>query len=216
MNVEEYGFEPQNHHRTLFLQLVFSAYCYYVFFLPLRNYNMFSYFLLFYFIRTMKIITGRRRLVLTEGSPTTIVDNSKLALFAGYYTRRLFPLSAFLNGVAGIHSSLINLNEIKTRVFEFFLACLKCDSLCHNIFSLHKNFPAVTSLFSNSKLTDPMASSGTPHSREMTDPQPGLNSEYLESETVSSKCRIVCVMSDCCLVEGLYVLIWLPLCLRRG
>ena len=67
--------------------------------------------------------------------------------------------------------------------------------------------------FSNSKLTDPSASSGIPHSREMTDPQvPGLNSEHLELESVSSKCRIVCFMSDCCPVEGLYALIWLPLC----
>ena len=118
------------------------------FFLFLRNYYMFSYVLLFYFTRTMKIITGCRRLVLTEESPTTMDDNNKLAVFAGYYTRFLFPLSAFLNGVAGIHPSLINLSEIKTRVFEFFLACLECYSLCYNIFfSLHKNFPAVTSLF---------------------------------------------------------------------
>ena len=117
------------------------------FFLSLRNYHMFSYFLLFYFTRTMKIITGRRRLGLTEESPTTMDDTNKLAVFAGYYTRCLFLLSAFLNGVAGIHPSLINLNEIKTHVFEFFLACLECDSLCYNIFSLHKNFPAVTSLF---------------------------------------------------------------------
>ena len=116
-------------------------------FLSLRNYYMLSYFLFFYFTRTMKIITGRRRLVLTIESPTTNNENNKLAVFAGYYTRCLFPLSAFLNGVACIHPSLINLNEIKTHVFEFFLACLECDSLCYNIFSLHKNFPAVTSHF---------------------------------------------------------------------
>ena len=53
----------------------------------------------------MKIITGRRRLVLTEESPTTMDDNNKfkVLVFAGYYTRCLSPLSAFLNGVAGIH-----------------------------------------------------------------------------------------------------------------
>ena len=90
------------------------------FFLSLRNCYMFSYFLLFYFTRTMKIITGRRRLVLTEESPTTMDNNNTLAVFAGYFTRCLFPLSAFLNGEAGIHPSRINLNEIKTRVFEFF------------------------------------------------------------------------------------------------
>ena len=118
-----------------FSQLVFSGYCYY-FFLSLRNYYMFPYFLLFYFTRTMKIITGRLRLVLTEESPTTMDYNNKLAVFAEYYTRCLFPLSAFLNGVAGIHLSLINLNEIKTCVFEFFLACLEWDWLCYNIFFL--------------------------------------------------------------------------------
>ena len=96
-------------------------------------------FLFFYFTRTMKIITGRRRLVLTEESPTTMDDNNKLVVFAGYYTRCLFPLSAFLNGVAGIHPS-INLNKIKTRAFEFFLACLECDSLCYNIFLFTRTF----------------------------------------------------------------------------
>ena len=172
-------------------------------FLSLRNYYMFSYFLLFYFTRTMKIITGRRRLVLTVESPTTMGDNNKLAVFAGYYTRCIFPLSVFLNGVAGIHPSLISLNEIKTRVFEFFLACLECDSLLYNILFSSQELSCRHKPFSNSKLTDPSASSGTPHSREMTDPQPGLNSEYLESETVFLQsvelfvlCRIAALSKD--------------------
>ena len=79
----------------------------------------------------MKIITGRRLWVLTEESPrlTTMYDNT-LAVFAGYYTRSLFPLPAFLNGVAGIHPGLINLNEIKTPVLELLLPCIERDSLC--------------------------------------------------------------------------------------
>ena len=87
----------------------------------------------------MKIITGRRHWVLTEESPrlTTMDDNNTLTVFAGYYTRSLFPLPALLNGVAGLNS----LNEIMTPVHEFFLACIKRDLLCYN------NFPAVTSLF---------------------------------------------------------------------
>ena len=70
----------------------------------------------------MKIITGRRHWVLTEESPrlTTMDDLNTLAVFAGYYTRSLFALPAFLNDVAGIHPGLINLNEIKTPVLEFF------------------------------------------------------------------------------------------------
>ena len=116
----------------------------------------------------MKIITGRRHWVLTEESPrlTTIDDNNTLAVFAGYYTRNLFPLPGFLNDVAGIHPGLIKLNEIKTPVLEFFLICIERDSLCYNILSLHKSFPVVTSLH---VLADPSASSGSPHSREMTD-----------------------------------------------
>ena len=84
----------------------------------------------------MKIITGCRRWVLTEESTrlTTMDDNNTLAVFAGYYARSLFSLSAFLNGVAVIHTGLINLNKIKTRVLEFFLACIERDSLCYNIF----------------------------------------------------------------------------------
>ena len=94
------------------------------------------YVLLFYFTRTIKIITGRRHWVLTEESPrlTTIGDNNTLTVFAGYYTRSLFPLPAFLNGVAGIHPVLISLNEIMAPVLEFFLARIERDSLCYNIF----------------------------------------------------------------------------------
>ena len=49
-------------------------------------------------------LTGRRHWVLTEESPrlTTIDDNNTLTVFTGYYTRSFIPLSAFLNGVAGI------------------------------------------------------------------------------------------------------------------
>ena len=99
-------------------------------FLFLRNFHIFSYF--FYFTRSMKIITSRRHWVLTEESPrlTTMDDNNTLAVFAGYYTRSLFPLPAFLNDVAGIHQGLIKLNEIKTPVLEFFLTCIERDSLC--------------------------------------------------------------------------------------
>ena len=70
----------------------------------------------------MKIIKGRRHWILTEESPrlTTMDDNNTLAVFAGYYTGSLFPLSAFLNDVAGIHPGLIKLNEIETPVLEFF------------------------------------------------------------------------------------------------
>ena len=83
----------------------------------------------------MKIITGRRHWVLPEESPrlTTMDDNNTLTVFAGYYSRILFPLPAFLNGVAGIHQGLISLNEIMTPVLEFFLAYIERDSLCYNI-----------------------------------------------------------------------------------
>ena len=86
--------------------------------------NLFIFlFYFFYFTRTMKIITGRRHWVLTEESPrlTTMDDNNTLTVFAGYYTRSLFPLPAFLNLVAGIHPGLISLNEIMTPVLELFL-----------------------------------------------------------------------------------------------
>ena len=70
----------------------------------------------------MKIITGRRHWFLTEESHrmTTMDDNNTLAVFAGYYTRSLFPLPAFLNDVAGIHPGLIKLNESKTPVLNSF------------------------------------------------------------------------------------------------
>ena len=127
----------------------------------------------------MKIITGRRHWVLTEESPrlTTVDDNNTLAVFAGYYTRSLFPLPAFLNDKAGIHPGLIKLNEIKTPVLEFFLTCIERDSLCYNSFVSSQELSChhKPKCISNSKLTDPSASSGSPHSREMTDTQPGLN-----------------------------------------
>ena len=144
-------------------------------FLFLRNFHIFSYF--FYFTRNMKIITGRRHWVLTEESPrlTTMDDNNTLAVFAWYYTRSLFPLPAFLNDVAGIHSGLIKLNEIKASVLEFFLTCIERDSLCYNIFVSSQELSCRHKPISNSKLTGPSASSGSPHSREMRDTQPGLN-----------------------------------------
>ena len=94
------------------------------------------FFSLFYFTRTMKIITGRRHWVLTEESPrlTTMDDNHTLTVFEGYYIRSLILLPAFLKGAAGIHPALISLNEIRTLVLEFFLACIERDSLCYNIF----------------------------------------------------------------------------------
>ena len=86
----------------------------------------------------MKIITGRRHLVLTEESArlTTMDDNNTLTVFEGYYmyTRSLFPLPAFLNGVANFHPVLISLNEIMTLVLEFVLVCIERDSLCYYIF----------------------------------------------------------------------------------
>ena len=101
----------------------------------LLNFHIPSYFL--YFTRRMKIIRGRRHWVLTAESPrlTMMDDNNTLAVFAGYYTRSLFPLPAFLNDlhVASIHPGLIKLNEIKTPVLEFFLTCIERDSLCYNI-----------------------------------------------------------------------------------
>ena len=115
-------------------------------------------------------IRGRRHWVPTEESPrlTTMDDNNSLAMFAGYYTRSLFPLPAFLNDVAGIHSGLIKLNEIKTPVLEFFLTCIERDSLCYNIFVSSQELSCrhKPTCISNSKLTDPSPSSGSPHSRE--------------------------------------------------
>ena len=67
-------------------------------------------------------------------------------------------------------------------VLEFFLACIERDSLCCNIFVSSQEVFTRHKFFSNSKLTYTSASSGYPHSREMTE----LNSEYLESATVST------------------------------
>ena len=104
------------------------------FFFFLGKIKSFYIVLLFYFTRTMKIITGRRHWVLTEESPmlTTMPmdDTNTLTVFAGYYARSLFPLPVFLNGVAGVHPGLISLNEIMTPVLEFLLACIERDSLC--------------------------------------------------------------------------------------
>ena len=99
---------------------MFLVITFYVFFFFIQIFISFRIF--FYFTRTMKIITGRRPWILTEESPrlTTMEDNNTLAVFAGYYTRSLFPLPSFHNGVAGIHPGLIKLNEIKTPVLEFF------------------------------------------------------------------------------------------------
>ena len=146
-----------------------------MFFFFFEIFISFLFVFFFYFTRSMKIITGLRHWVLTEESPrlTTMDDNNTLVVFAGYYTRSLFPMPAFLNDVAGIHPGLIKLNESKTPFLEFFLTCIERDSLCYNISSQEHSFR--NKPFSNSKLTDPSASSESPHSREMTDTQPGLN-----------------------------------------
>ena len=148
-----------------FFRLVFSGYCFYVLFLFLRNFHIFSIFFFHYFTRSMKIIKGCRHWVLTEESPGL----TTMAVLAGYYTRSFFPLPAFLNDVAGIHQGIIKLNEIKTPGLEFFLTCIECDSLCSNIF--------------------------------------------VSSQELSCRHK---PMSDCCLVEGLNVLIWLSIRSRRG
>ena len=123
-----------------------------ILFLP--DFHIFSYF--FYSTRTMKIITGRRPLVLTEESPrlTTMDDNNTLAVFVGYYTRSFFPLPAFLNGVARIHPGIINLKQIKTPVLEFLPPCIKRDSLCYNIFVSSQKLSCRDKPVYNSKLTD--------------------------------------------------------------
>ena len=140
---------------------MFSGYCFYVIFF---FFELFIYFRVFflYITRSMKIIT-RRHWVLTEESPrlTTMDDNNTLAVFAGYYTRSLFPLPAFLNDVAGIHPRLIKLNEIKSPVPEFFLTCIEGDSLCYNIFVSSQELSCRHKPISNSKLTDPSASSAS-------------------------------------------------------
>ena len=87
----------------------------------------------FFFFFTILFYTNHENnhWVLTEESPrlTTMDDNNTLTVFEGYYTRSLFPLPDFLNGVAGIHQVLISLNEIMTLVLEYFLACIERDSL---------------------------------------------------------------------------------------
>ena len=104
--------------RVSILKNIFDHFFTCFFFLFLRRSQIFIYIyiyfvLLFYFTRTMKIITGRRHWVLTEESPrlTTMDDNITLTVFEGYYTRSLFPLPAFLNGVAGIHQVFISLKR---------------------------------------------------------------------------------------------------------
>ena len=136
-----------------------------------------SFRIFFNFTQSMKIITGRRHWVLTKESPrlTLMDDNNTLTVFAGYYTRSLFPLPAFLNDVAGIHPGLIKISEFKTPVLEFFLTRIERDSQCYNIFFASQELSCRHKPISNSKLTDPSASSGSPHSLEMTDTQPGLN-----------------------------------------
>ena len=95
-------------------------------------------------------------------------DDNMLAVFAGYYTRSLFPLPAFLNAVADVHLGLIKLNEIKTLVLEFFLTCIERDSLCYNIFVSSQELSCrhKPTCISNSKQTDTSPSLGFPHSRE--------------------------------------------------
>ena len=121
----------------------------------LRNFHIFSIFF-YHFTRGMKIIKGRRHWVLTEEPPRLTM----MAVFAGYYTRSLFPLPAFLNDVAGIHPGLIKLNEIKTPVLEFFLTCIERDSLCYNIFVSSQELSCRHKPISNRKLTDPSAHQG--------------------------------------------------------
>ena len=68
----------------------------------------------------MKIIRGRRHWVLTAESPrlTMTDDNNTLAVFAGYCTRSLFPLPAFLNDVAGKgNRKAMNRNWINQKAY---------------------------------------------------------------------------------------------------
>ena len=166
------------------LKIIFDHFFFYDYCFPVIAFTCFSFssrfsylFVFFYFTQTMKIITDRRPWVLTEESPrlTKMDDNNTLAVFAGYYTRSLFPLPAFLNGVARIHPGLINLNEIKTPVLEFLLPYIERDSLCYNIFVSSQKLSCRHKPIYNSKLTDPSVFSGSPHSREMTDTQARLN-----------------------------------------
>ena len=140
-----------------FLRLAFSGYYFYMSAFFFKIFIFFRIFLLFFcFTRIMKIITGRRHWVLTEESPrlTTMDDNNTLIVIVGFYTRSLFKLPAFLNGVAGIHPDLTNVDTCprilsgmhRTRV-----------AACATIFlSLHNNFPAVTSLFPTVDWSEPV------------------------------------------------------------
>ena len=95
MTVEELGSNLKTIFDHFFTISVFR--CFFLFLIKsLRKSQIFLYFFTFYFTRTMKIITGRRHWVLTEESPrlTTMDDNNTLTVFAGYYTRSLFPLPA--------------------------------------------------------------------------------------------------------------------------
>ena len=179
---------------TFFTISVFVVFVFFFF----ENLKSFFFFLLFYFTRTMKIITGCCHWVLTEESPrlTTMDNNNTLTVFEGYYTRSLNPLPAFLNGVAGFHPVLISLNKSMTLVLEFFLACIERDSLCYNIFVSSQYLSCPHKPISNSKQTAQSASSESPHSWEMTDPQPRLNSECIKLACVSSQCRIVLCRTD--------------------
>ena len=55
----------------------------------------------------------------------------------------------------------------------------ECDSLYYNIIVFLQVLSCRNKPFSNSSLTDSSASLGSLHSRKMTDPQPGLNSENI-------------------------------------
>ena len=95
MNIEKYGLEPQIIFHHVFLRLVFSVYCCYVFHF---FFEIFSDCSFLYFTRNMKIITGRRRWVLTEESPrlTKMDDNNSLPCLQGITKAMcLFPLPAF-------------------------------------------------------------------------------------------------------------------------
>ena len=134
-NVEEYRFEPQNHIFDHFFTIsVFWLMLLRVFFF-IQIFIIFSYFL-FYFKRTMKIITGRRPWVNTEESHrlTTMDDINTLAVFAGYHTRSLFAFPG-----------LINLNEIKIPALECLLPCIEHDSLRFCLFT--RAFPPPQAYF---------------------------------------------------------------------
>ena len=147
-----------------FLRLVFSGYCFNVFLVFFEIFISFRIFILFY--TKHEIIRGRRHWVLTDESPrlTMMDDNNTLTVFAGYCTRSLFPVPAFLNDVhvAGIHPGLIKLNEIKTPVLEFFLTGIERNSLSYNIFVSSQELSCRHKPISNSKLTDQSASPGRP------------------------------------------------------